>query len=245
MTAAESVPPVRRREGAALARVQFARLFDLLDTLSPDEWAAPTDCAGWDVKAIASHVLGGLESAVPREMVRQLRLGARVAREEKLPDRNDGMNAVQVRERAGLSGPDLARLLRERAERLLRHRERTPFLLRYGVWAPLDVAGRKPFAFVIDVIYGRDTLIHRIDVCRATGRDLLLDEVEQRIVADMVREWAARHGEPVTLRLGGPAGGTYECRGGGPPLDLDAVDWVRAVSGRGARAGLLATPVQV
>jgi uncharacterized protein (TIGR03083 family) len=245
VTAAETVPPVRRREGQTLARVQFARLFDTLDTLSPAEWALPTDCAGWDVKAIASHVLGGLESAVPREMVRQLRLGAKVAREERLPDRNDGMNAVQVRERAGLSGPDVARLLRERAEPMLRHRARTPFVLRYGVWARLDVIGRKPFAFVVDVVYGRDTLIHRIDVCRATGRALLLDDVEQRIVADMVREWAARHGEPVTLRLAGPAGGTYECAGGGDPLDLDAVEWVRSVSGRGDRTGLLATPVQV
>ena len=27
----------------------------LLEDLGPDDWAAPTDLAGWDVKAVASH----------------------------------------------------------------------------------------------------------------------------------------------------------------------------------------------
>lgn len=35
-----------------------AALLDLLSGLTPDEWAAPTVCAGWSVKDIVGHLLG-------------------------------------------------------------------------------------------------------------------------------------------------------------------------------------------
>ena len=35
-----------------------ARLLELLSGLSPDEWRAPTACAGWSVKDVAAHLLG-------------------------------------------------------------------------------------------------------------------------------------------------------------------------------------------
>ncbi len=35
-----------------------AALLDLLDSLTPDAWNAPTICAGWSVKDIAAHLLG-------------------------------------------------------------------------------------------------------------------------------------------------------------------------------------------
>ena len=34
-------------------------LVDLLTDLSPDDWQKPTVCAGWTVKDIAAHLLGG------------------------------------------------------------------------------------------------------------------------------------------------------------------------------------------
>ena len=36
-----------------------AALIDLLAALTDDEWARPTSCAGWSVKDIALHILGG------------------------------------------------------------------------------------------------------------------------------------------------------------------------------------------
>jgi hypothetical protein len=51
------------------------------------------------------------------------------------------------------------------------------------------------------------------------------------LVADVVEEWAQRHGRPFTLRLTGPAGGTWGT--GGPELEFDAVEFCRALSGRG------------
>lgn len=41
-----------------------------------------------------------------------------------------------------------------------------------------------------------------------------------------------RHGRPFTLHLTGPAGGTWGS--GGPELEFDAVEFCRAISGRGS-----------
>lgn len=35
------------------------RVLDLLSGLSEGEWGRPTICAGWSVKDVAGHVLGG------------------------------------------------------------------------------------------------------------------------------------------------------------------------------------------
>lgn len=246
-TPVSSIKPIKRGEGALLSRVEYQRLASVLLSLSEEEWAAPVpDCPGWDVKALASHVLGGLECVrKPKEFVRQYLAGIRLAKSLDLPGPVDGLNEVQVRKYALLSGPEIAGRIAGLIEPALRHRMRTPLLLRYGIWTKLDVRGRTPVAWVLDVVYTRDTFLHRLDLARALGREAEVDEVEGRVIADMVREWAARHGEPVTLRLTGPAGGTYVCGTDGRELECDAVEWARAVSGRALAVGLLATSVQI
>ena len=52
------------------------------------------------------------------------------------------------------------------------------------------------------------------------------------IVADVVAEWADRHGKDFTLTLTGPAGGSWKNGENGPVLTLDAVDFCRALSSR-------------
>ena len=82
--------------------------------------------------------------------------------------------------------------------------------------------------------------MHRADVARATGRQLVLTPGHDgRIVADVVAEWAGRHGQPFTLRLDGPAGGTFTEGTGGPDYELDAIEFCRVISGRGTGDGLL------
>ncbi len=67
--------------------------------------------------------------------------------------------------------------------------------------------------YLLDVILTRDPWMHRVDIARATGRDLVLTpEHDGRIVADVVAEWARRHGQPFTLTLTGPAGGDLRRR---------------------------------
>ena len=93
---------------------------------------------------------------------------------------------------------------------------------------------------LMDVIYTRDVWMHRVDIARATGRPLELDAaVDGRVVEDVVAEWAARHRQPFSLRLTGPAGGGFHVQDGGQSLELDAVEFCRAVSGRFSGGGLL------
>jgi len=86
--------------------------------------------------------------------------------------------------------------------------------------------------------------MHRVDISRATGQPLnLIVGHDDILVADVVTEWAARHGKPCHLRLTGRAGGTWTFGAGGPSLDVDAIDFCRTVSGREPATGLLSTEV--
>ena len=88
----------------------------------------------------------------------------------------------------------------------------------------------------------RDYWMHRVDLTRATGTELVLTPAHDgRLVSDVVAEWARTHGQPFTLVLDGPAGGTF-VRGSAPGRDdlrLGAVEFCRTLSGRATGAGLL------
>ena len=85
---------------------------------------------------------------------------------------------------------------------------------------------------------------HWVDLSRATGRELVLTaDHDGRLIADVVAEWARRHGQPFTLHLTGPAGGTFTNGVGGDEITLDAVEFCRTLSGRATGAGLLTQEV--
>ena len=66
------------------------------------------------------------------------------------------------------------------------------------------------FGFMIDTVLTRDCWMHRMDTAIATGREpVLTADHDGVLVADIVAEWAGRHGEPCTLTLDGPAGGRW------------------------------------
>jgi hypothetical protein len=88
--------------------------------------------------------------------------------------------------------------------------------------------------------------MHRIDLARATGREpTLTPEHDGVIVADIVAEWAERHGQPYRLTLTGPAGGAWSAGDvdGADRITLDAVEFCRILSGRESADGLLRTHV--
>jgi hypothetical protein len=98
--------------------------------------------------------------------------------------------------------------------------------------------------FLLDMCLTRDTWMHRVDIADAISVDLQLTaDHDGVLVADVAAEWARRHGEPCSLMLTGPAGGSWTWGSGGPSLELDAVEFCRLLSGRGAADGLLATRV--
>ena len=99
--------------------------------------------------------------------------------------------------------------------------------------------------YLLDVILTRDPWMHRVDIARATGRELVLTaEHDGRIVADVVAEWARRHGQPFTLapRPARPAA-SFTHGDGGEASRLDAVEFCRTLSGRATGAGLLTQEV--
>jgi uncharacterized protein (TIGR03083 family) len=229
---------MRHRDWMAAAEEEYSRLGALLAGLGDDEWCRPTDCDEWDVRQMVAHLVGAAEStASVREMRRQVKLGRRLRPGE--PD-VDGINAVQVRERADVAPEQLLRDLADAGARGVRSRRRLPPPLR-AVPVPFGPPlGTRPLGYLTDRIYTRDAWMHRVDIARATGRDLLLTaDHDGRIVADVVAEWAGGHGQPYRLTLSGPAGGTWSAGADGEDITLDAVEFCRIVSGRAAGAGLL------
>ena len=231
-------PAMRHGEWMAAAEEEYRRLGTLLTELGDDDWRRPTDCDEWDVREMVAHLVGAAEcTASIREVRRHQKLGRRLR--PGAPD-VDGINAVQVQERADTTPEQLRRDLDDAAARGVRRRKALPALVR-AVPVPFGPPlGTKPLGYLMDRIYTRDAWLHRVDIARATGRPLVLTaDHDGRIVADVVAEWAAGHGRPFRLVLTGPAGGTWSHGTGGEELSLDAVEFCRITSGRAAGTGLL------
>jgi hypothetical protein len=114
--------------------------------------------------------------------------------------------------------------------------------IKIGIDAP--VVEKWPLGYLIDIIYLRDLWMHRVDTARATGAELeLTADHDGRLVADVVVEWARRHGRPFTLELTGDAGGVFSSRSGGDAITIDAVEFCSLLAGRGEPTGLLTTIV--
>jgi uncharacterized protein (TIGR03083 family) len=228
-----------------LADMEYIRLLDILDGLEAADWRRATDCTGWDVRAMIGHVLGMMEfTANPEEAQRQ-RKAAMERMQRTGGARIDALTALQVEDHAHLSSDELRGGMRDTQRGALAGRFDTTIEQRstaYDPGPPFD----EPWTlgYLLEVILTRDTWMHRVDACRATGRPLVLTaDHDGRIVADVVEEWGRRHGQPFTLVLEGPAGGTFCDSDGGAELRLDAVEFCRIVSGRSPGTGLLATAV--
>ena len=227
-----------------LAATEYQRFLDLLRALLPDAWARPTECPHWDVRAMASHALGMVEMAASiRENNRQIRLAR--SRGGVLID---ALTGLQVDERAGMTPEQITGRFAARAPKAARARRRAPGFIRRRVMPDLQQVGGRHEAwtigYLIDIILTRDPWMHRADIARATGAPhVLTADHDGVIVADAVAEWAARHGQPYTLHLTGPAGGTWRSGGEGPLIEADAVEFCRVLSGRGHADGLRAVQV--
>lgn len=235
-------PQVTGDEAARLAETEYARVVDLLGSLTPEQWRRSTDCPGWDVRAMAGHMLGMVQmvASLP-EMARQQLAATRRSKREGLV-LVDALTALQVEKNASLSTEDLVGEYRRLAPRAVRGRTRAPGLMRRQTIPDGDEFWTLGYLF--DVILTRDPFLHRVDITRATGAPMVVTaEHEGRIVADVVEEWAGRHGAPYELELTGPAGGHWTHGAGGDRIAMDALEFCRALSGRAPAPGLLGTQV--
>ena len=236
-------PALDRDAARRLATTEYDRFRLLLSDLDPPDWARPTDCPEWDVRAIAGHVLGMAEMvASVRQFVAQ-NVGA-----SRAGGGIDALTGLQVRGRARLTPPEVYERFAAVAPRAVRGRRRLSRLIGRFTLPEDQVVGdrteRWTFGFLFDVVLTRDTWMHRVDIARATGREpVLTADHDGVLVADVVAEWAQRHARPHRLRLSGPAGGSWSVGAGGPEMELDAVEFCRVLSGRGEGRGLLAEQV--
>ena len=214
--------------------------------LAAEDWSKQTDCARWDVKALAAHVVGSAAGqASPREFFRQVRTGKPIVAEIGAQYWWDGMNELQVRERAELTTDQLIAEWDVSSTKGLRARRKMPRpvarLPLLNLPAPV---GRQPLAYLFDIGFTRDVWMHRVDLAQAAGTKLDADEAHDgRIVADIVAEWAGTHGEPFSLDLTGPAGGQFTAGSGGEHHTLDAIEFCRILAERAQGEGVLAHPL--
>ncbi len=241
---------LRRRDANRLAAGEYERFVQTVSALTPDDWSKPTDCSDWDVRELVSHVVGmAAMSTSPREASRQQRK-AQAEHAVRGGVMIDSLTAVQVREREGATPDQLVAEARRVAPRAARGRRRTPVFVRrrtFPVPQLLNGAVEKwTVGYLVDVILTRDCWMHRIDLARATGRELEITTSHDGVlVDDVVREWAARHGRPFHLELTGPAGGRWSSDLPGEPesIRMDATEFCRTLSGRETGVGLLSTEV--
>jgi uncharacterized protein (TIGR03083 family) len=235
-----------------LAETEYQRVTAAVDALEAEDWSRATDCTAWDVRQLVAHIVGQANLfSTPLELARQMR-GAK-ARERPGQEGVDALTAFQVEDRQHLGPEELRAELHSVCPRGARGRRLIPGLVRRRRSPGTEVVNGVPeiwsFGYLTDVILTRDPWMHRLDLARATGQDLVLTiDHDGVIVADVVAEWARRHGRPHRLKLTGPAGGSWSSGAGGEEIAMDAVDFCRILSGRpgpdgGQSWGLLATRV--
>jgi uncharacterized protein (TIGR03083 family) len=232
---AARVPYVTAEEAYTLMRVELERFLALVETLAPDDWGKPTACTAWTVRDMLAHQAGGYASGTGyREMIRQY--SAR-PKKGQLPE--DAINDLQVRERAGQSPADLIAELRQVGPVAIQNWA-YQFRLVKPIAAPHPVGGLLSLRHLMWVIHSRDTWMHRLDICRATGREFHQTcEHDGRIVALVMRDLGlSLHdklgGRAVTFDLVGVAGGAWKVGPGdaAATIQLDALDFGIFASGR-------------
>lgn len=227
-----------------LARTEYERVLACLRELAPADWSRPTECPGWDVHDMVGHVLGMAEMAASVvELMRQM--GSATRRGGVFID---ALTALQVAKHAGDTPEQLVAAFAEVAPKAAKGRRRAPgFVRRRTMPGDQPVGDRMEpwtFGFLVDVVLTRDPWMHRMDLARAVGtQPRLTADHDGVIVADVAAEWAGRHGQPCSLTLTGPAGGTWSWGSDGPSVEQDAAEFCRLLSGRGGPAGVLGVQV--
>jgi uncharacterized protein (TIGR03083 family) len=224
-----------------MAAREFDRVCELLSTLDETDWTRPTDCPDWDVRAIAGHILGMAQAfSSLHQFVSYMSTATRTKDGRTL---TDSLTALQVKRTAGLDHSTLISNLAVVGAAAARWRASRRLMRRIPMKQPMPDGTVETWrlGYLVDIILLRDPWMHRIDLSRAVGRPIKLTaDHDGRIIADVVAEWAGRHGQPFTLVLTGPAGGSYVQGTGGPDLELDAVEFCRILSMRAPGDGLLA-----
>lgn len=240
---AVGIPPPTRADGVRVNAAQRTALLNEVENLAPEQWDAPTECARWTVREVVAHVIASAEhQRRPERMMAGMTLG-------RLRYRGlsalDAVNERGVDRHRGKSPGELVAALREWAGQGVGPHRLRVLPVRYGKM-PSYANG----AYLFDVIYPRDTWMHRHDIARALGTAPAQDPTDADVVVQVVRDIGLTwRGPDLVLELTGPEGGVWvlesllDPAGPGPGAErevpdtrvtLPAVELLHHLSGREA-----------
>ncbi|GAA4572368.1 maleylpyruvate isomerase family mycothiol-dependent enzyme [Planotetraspora kaengkrachanensis] len=233
-----SVPMTSPADAYELRAAELAIWDGLLADLTPADWDRPTVCDAWTVGDIVRHLVAQAEEQVrPWLFLLRDRKATRAYPELPQLDAHMRFGAALHAGRSRQEVTERFRTLWTQANLVMRRR---PAALRRMTFPSEDAhfgAFRLSLAEVYDVFLPRDLWMHRDDISQAVGRPLETGAHDRLVVEQVLRDLHARWSlRPVTLELTGPAGGTFDIGDGTPgtTVRLDAVEYLRALSGRAA-----------
>lgn len=232
---AEAIQYVTADEAYSLMCFELDRMLELLEQLEEPDWVRPTACTLWNVRDIAAHQAAGYTSGTGyRAMLHQY---AAIPRRGQLPE--DAINEFQLKERAGRSPQALIAELRSAGPTAAR-KWAYQFRLVKPISLPHPVGGKLSVRHLMWVIHSRDTWMHRLDICRATGREFKqFPEHDRRIVELVVLDVSRKLSKSlarssIIFDLSGAAGGVWKVGQGEPraTVRMDALEFAIFASGR-------------
>ncbi|HHW84442.1 MAG TPA: maleylpyruvate isomerase family mycothiol-dependent enzyme [Actinomycetales bacterium] len=233
---ARHLPQTSPERARTCLTTEYAALQRAVDTLTPDEWARPTDCTGWTVRHMVAHLAGAAHCTAHRPtMLRTYAYAGRKAGKNPAAA-VDYITHAQIEARAAMTDSQVAEDLRHWVGLAPGRLAGFPgFLRRLPLPAALDLVRGARVSYFLDVISSRDVWMHRVDLTRALGSTREVTAAEPEVVAQVIRDLDTEWGGPaVRLTLTGPGGGTWRLGGGDPVARVreDAVAYLRLLSGR-------------
>ncbi len=197
-----SVPGLNGVPAREAAEASYRALVEQLKQLDPAEWDAQTECDRWSVHDVVAHIIGWMEATRSLKETRHLvRSGWR--RRKELGNILDAANEQQVEDRRSHSPEQLIARIEELAPGLVRFRARGGAIGRgIPIYDPVVVKASN-LGYMLNVIFTRDILMHRIDIARATGRGFELEDADRPVMADVIKDWAKRSKANAIVSLDG------------------------------------------
>lgn len=239
------IPPLNHKEAGRMAGVEVERFIALLETLSADDWHKPTYCTRWNVHQMVSHQAGAYAGFAswaefrhqwglpPQPKPGQMTVDA--VNDLQVADRAEARPAELIAELRRVGPQAIA--TRQRIPAAVRGLRFDMGLFLY-TWqlSGMVCALRRPYGptgvafnhntqtmrgamrldYITDLIYIRDTWMHRMDICLATGREMVLtDAHDGRMMALVMRDLAEQlkdvlEGQTVAYDIPGPGGGCWK-----------------------------------
>jgi uncharacterized protein (TIGR03083 family) len=190
-------------------------LLELLSGLAPDEWELPTACAGWSVKDVALHLLGGDVGILSRRRDSYRLASATIASWDDLVAFINAQNALWVEATRRISPRLLCDLLRLTGDQVTAYfQSLDPF----AIGEPVSWAGPQPAPVWLDLAREyTERWHHQQHIRDAVGRPGLAEprylapalDAFARALPHTYRDMPAPEQTLVALTIAGPAGRTW------------------------------------